>query len=136
MSLSCIACEMISAMLFDLLWASSIMASCFPCFTVWLLENFRLATVKRKRTTPSTPKEAPTGRPTPLANAGMEASPAITSEVIKPVSTISMIVFNRLFFFAYRLRASILSRKNASISVNFFNRYVCGSCDAEGCKSE
>ena len=100
MSPSCIACEMISAMLSNLLWASSIMTSCFPCFTVWLLENFLVATVKRESTTPSPPKAAPMGRPAPLANRGIEALPTITVEVIKPVSTIPMIVFNRFFFFA------------------------------------
>ena len=94
-----------------------------------------MVTVKRERTTPSPPKEAATGRPVPLPNAGIEAPPAITAEAIKPVSTISMIVFNCFFFFASRLRASISSRKIASISVNFLNRYVCGSCGAEGFKS-
>ena len=110
-----------------LLWANSIMALYFPCFTVWLLENFRVATVKRERTIPNLHKAAPTGRPAPLANAEIEAPPAITAEVIKPVSTIPMIAFNRFFFFASHLRTSI--------SVNFFNQYVCGSCGAEGFKS-
>ena len=87
------------------------MASCFPCFTIWLLENFCVATVKRERTTPSPPKAAPTGRPALLANAGIEAPPAITAEAIKPVSTISMIVFNCFFFFASRLRASFHQEK-------------------------
>ena len=75
MSLSYIACEMISAMLSNLLWASRIMASCFPCFTILPLENFRVANVKRKRTTPSPPKAALTGRPAPLANTGIENPP-------------------------------------------------------------
>ena len=101
---SCIACEMISAMLPNLLWASTIMALCFPCFAVWPLENFRVATVKREKTTP---------------NPGIEDPPAITAEVVKPVSMISMIVFHRFSFFASRLHSSISSRKNASISVNF-----------------
>ena len=94
-----------------------------------------MGTVKRERTNPSPPMAAPTGRLGPLENAGMEAHPAITAEVIRPVSTIPMIVFNRFFFFASRLQASISSRKNVSVSVNFFNRYVCGSCGAEGFKS-
>ena len=85
-----------------------------------------MATVKRERTTLSLSK---------VANAGMEAPPAITSKVIKPVSMIPMIVFNHFVFFASRLRASISSSKNAPISVNFSNRYVCGSRGAEGFKS-
>ena len=135
MSPSYIASEMISAILSNLLWASSIMASYFPCFTVWPLENFRVATVKRERATPSPPKAAPTGRPAPLANAGIEAPPAITAEIIKPASTIPMIVFNLFFFFVSRLRTSISARKKASISVNFFIQYAWGSCGAEGFKS-
>ena len=107
MSPSYIACEMISVMLSNLLWASSIMASCFPCFTVRLLENFRVGTVKRERTTPNPPKAAPTGRPTQLANAGIEAPPEIAADVIKPVSMMRVTVFNRFFFLASRLVASI-----------------------------
>ena len=77
----------------------------------------------------------PTGRPTPLANAAIEIPPVITVDVIKPVSTIPVIVLNRFIFLAVRPRISILSRKNTSISVNFFNQYVCGSCGAVGFKS-
>ena len=94
-----------------------------------------MATVKRERSTPSPPKAAPTGRLALLTNGGIEAPPAITAEVIKPMFLMPMIVFNRFFFVAYRLRASISLRKNASISVNFFNRYACGSCGALGFKS-
>ena len=78
--------------------------------------------VKRGRTTSSPPQASPTGRAALLANAGIEAPPAITAEVVKPVSTMSMIVFNHFLFFAFRLWASISSRKNASVSGNFFNR--------------
>ena len=88
---SCIACEITLAVLSNLLWTSSIIALCFPCFTVWPLENFRVGTVKRKRT-------APKGGSAPSAFAGIENPPAITAEVINPVSAIPMIVFNRFFF--------------------------------------
>ena len=37
---SCIACDMISAMLSNLLCASSLNALCFPCFTVNILKTF------------------------------------------------------------------------------------------------
>ena len=91
-----------------------------------------MAIVERERTTLNPPKAAPTGWPIPLANAGIEVPPVIADDVIRPVSMILMIVLNRSFFFTYRLRSSVSSRKNASISVNFFNRYVCGSCCAVG----
>ena len=93
-----------------------------------------MATVKRERATPSPPKAASTGRPASLANAGIESPLAITAEVKEPVSTMPMFVFNSFFFFTSRLRASISSRKNASITVNFFCQYVCGSCGAVGFK--
>ena len=102
-----LACEMISAMLSNLFWASSIMASCFLF--------------------PNPPKAVPTGRPALVENAGIEAPPAITAEVIKPASTIPIIVFNHFFSFASRLLAST--------SVNFFNQYACDSWGAEGFKS-
>ena len=97
MSPSCIACEMISAKLSNLLWGSSIMASCFLCFTVRALEDFREAIIERERSTPNAPK-APTGRPMLLANAGIEVSPVISDDVIRPASTIPMILLNRFFF--------------------------------------
>ena len=100
MSPSCIACEMISVMLPNLLSASRLMALCLPCFTVWSLEIFRVGIVKRERTTSNPPKAAPTGRPTPLANAGIEVPSVIADDVIRPVSTIPMILLNRFFFFA------------------------------------
>ena len=78
-----------------------------------------MATVKTKITTPKPPKTAPTGRPTLLANAGIEALPVIVADVIKPAPTMRVAAFNRFFFLASGLRASISSRKNASISVNF-----------------
>ena len=83
------------------------------------MKNFCVATVKKERTTPNPPKTAPLGRPTLMANAGIEALPVIVADVIKPASTMRVAVFNRFFFLASDLRASISSRKNASISVNF-----------------
>ena len=64
-------------------------------------------------------KAMPTGRPTPLANAAIEIPPVITVDVIRPVSTIPVIVLNRFIFLAIRSRTSISSSKYASISVNF-----------------
>ena len=48
MSLSCNACEMILAMLSNMLWASSLTELCFPCFTVRVLEIFRVMGVPRE----------------------------------------------------------------------------------------
>ena len=60
-------------------------------------------------------KAVPTGNPTPLANAVIEIPPVITVDVIKPVSTIPVIVLNRFIFLAIYSRTSISSRKNVSI---------------------
>ena len=45
---SCIACEIILAMLSNLSWANSLIASCFFCFTMKILKNFRVIAVARK----------------------------------------------------------------------------------------
>ena len=57
-----------------------------------------MAIVKRERTTSGPPQASPTGRTGLLANAGIETPPAITAEVVKPVSTMPMIVFIVSFF--------------------------------------
>ena len=56
-------------------------------------------TVARERSRLVPPKAAPTGRPTPLANAAIEIPPVITVDVIRPVSTMPVIILNRFFFF-------------------------------------
>ena len=43
-------------------------------------------------------KAIPTGNPTPLANATILIPPVITANVIRPVSTIHLIVFNHFIF--------------------------------------
>ena len=62
----------------------------------------------------------PTGRPTLLANAAIEIPPVITVDVLRPVSTMPVIVINRFIFLAIRSRTSISSNKYASVSVNFY----------------
>ena len=74
----------------------------------------------------------PTGNPTPLANASIDIPPVITVDVIRPASTISVIVLNHFIFLAICSRTSISLRKYASISLNLFNRYDCGSYSAVG----
>ena len=95
------------------------MASCLSCFTVRVLKDFRVMTVARETSKLVPLKAMPTGRPTPLANAAIEAHPVITVDVIRPVSTMLVIVLNRFIFSAIRSRTSISSSKYASISVNF-----------------
>ena len=92
-------------------------------------------TVARERSRLVPPKTAPTGRPTPLANAATEIPSVMTIDVIKPVSTMPVIVLKRFIFLAIGSRTSISLSKYASISVDFCNRYVCGSCGAVGFKS-
>ena len=132
---SCIACEMILARLSNLLWASSLMALFLSCFTVKIFKDFCVMAVARERSRLVPLKAMPTSRPAPLADAAMKIPPVITVDAIKPVSTIHVIVLNRLIFLAIRSRTSISSRKNASTSVNFFKRYVCDSCGAVRFKS-
>ena len=62
-------------------------------------------------------KAMSTGMPTPLANAAIEISPVITVDVIRPVSTMPVIVLNRFIFLAIRSRTSISSSKYGSISI-------------------
>ena len=66
-----------------------------------------MMTVARKRSRPASPKAAPTGRPTPLANVAVDTPPAITADVIRPVFRIPVIVLNRFIFLAFCLRTSI-----------------------------
>ena len=80
-------------------------------------------------------KAMPTGNPTPVANAAMLIAPVITVDVTRSVSTIPVIVLNHFFFLAICLRTSISLRKNASIALNLFNQYNCGSNGAAEFKS-
>ena len=127
---------MILAMLSNLLWASSLMESCFCCFTAKVLKDFRVIAIASKRNKLVPHKIMPKGKPIPMANAAIEIPPVITADVIQPVSTIPVIVLNRFIFLVIRSCTSISSRKSASVSVNFFRQYVCGSCSAVGFKSE
>ena len=107
-------------------------ASCFSCFTVKILKYFYVIAVRREKGRLIPLNAIPTGRPTPLANVAIETPPVITVDVIRPVSTMLVIVLNRFIFFASHLQTSNSSSKYASISVNYFNRYACGSCGAVG----
>ena len=57
-----------------------------------------MSILERERTTLKPPKAVPKDRPTPLANAGIEVPPAIAEDVIRPMSTIPIILLNRFFF--------------------------------------
>ena len=96
---SCIACEMILAMMSNLLWATSLMALCFSCFTVKVLKYFHVMAVERERSRIVPLKAMPTDRLTLLANAAIEFPPVTTADVIRPVPTMPVIVLNRLIFF-------------------------------------
>ena len=96
----CIASEMILDMLYNLLWTSSLIASCFSCFIVKILKDFRVITVARGRSKLIVLKAIPTRNPAPLANAVIEIPPVITVDVIRPVYTILVIVLNRFIFLA------------------------------------
>ena len=67
----------------DLLWANSLITSCFSCFTVKNLKYFCVMAVARERSRLVPLKAIPTGNPTPLANAAIEIPPVITVDVIR-----------------------------------------------------
>ena len=85
--------------------------------------------VARERSRLAPLKAIPTGNPTPLTNAAILIPPVITVDIIRPVSTIPVIVLNHFIFFSTNLR------KYASILLSLFDRNDCGSCDAERFKS-
>ena len=104
---SCIVCEIMSAMLSNLLWASSLMVSCFSRFTVNVLRDFHVMNVARERSRLVPLKAIPTGRPKPLANAAIEIPPVIIVGVIRPMYTMPVIVLNRFILLAIRSGTSI-----------------------------
>ena len=77
------------------------MASCFSCFTVKILKDFCAMAVARERSRLVQLKAIPTANPMPLANAEIDISPVITVDVMRPVSTIPVIVFNRFIFWQF-----------------------------------
>ena len=97
------------------------MESCFSCFTVKILKDFRVMAVARERSRLVPLKAIPTGYPTPLANAAIEIPPVMTVDVIRLVSTIPVIVLKRFIFLPIRSRTSFSLSKYASISVSFCN---------------
>ena len=65
-----------------------------------LLKDFRVMAVASERSRLVPLKAIPTGNPTPLANATMLIPPVIPVDVIRPMSTIPVIVLNRFIFLA------------------------------------
>ena len=88
-------------MLSNLLWTSTLIALYFSCFTVKILKDFRVMAVARERSRLAPLKAIPTGNPTPLANAPILIPPVITVDVIRPVSTIPVIVLNHFIFWQF-----------------------------------
>ena len=78
------------------------------------------------------PKAIPTGSSTPLASAAMDIPPVSTVDLMRLVSSMLNIAMHRLIFLAFCSHFLISLGKNASISDNLFNRYVCNSCGAVG----
>ena len=60
-----------------------------------ILKDFRMMAVARERSRLVPLKAVPMGNPTPLANAAIDTPPVITVDVIKPMSTIAVIVLNQ-----------------------------------------
>lgn len=71
MCLSCIACERISAMLSDFLWASRLITSCFSWFTIYFLKDFCAMAAAGEKSCLDSLNAIPTRRTTPFANAAV-----------------------------------------------------------------
>ena len=97
------------------------MASCFSCFTVKIFKDFRVMIVAREKSRLVPLKAMPTGKPTPLANAGIETPPVIIVDVIRPVSTMLVIVWNGFIFLASRSRTSLSLRKTPQFHLIFLS---------------
>ena len=91
-----------------------------------------MVAVARERSRLVLLKAIQTGDSTLLANAAVEIPPVITVDVIRPVSTIPVIILSRFIFLAVCSRTSTSLRKYASISLNLFTQYDGGSCGAAG----
>ena len=89
---------MISAKLYNLLWADSFIALCFCCFTVNILKDFCITAVAREKSRLALLNVIPAGRSVPITNAEIETTPVITVYVIRPVSTMLVIVLNCFIF--------------------------------------
>ena len=126
---------MILTMLSNLLRASSLIASCFSCFTVKILEDFHVMAAAREKCRLVPLKVIPRSNRTPVANGAMHIPPVITVDMIRPVSTIPVIILIRFIFLAVCSRTSISLRKYVSISGNLINQYHCGFCGVVGFKS-
>ena len=95
---SCIAREVILAILSNLPWASSLMESCFSRTTIEALRYFCAAGVIKEKSRLTPPKAIPTGSPTPLASAAMDIPPVSTVDVIRIVSAMLNTVMDCLIF--------------------------------------
>ena len=114
----CIASEMISATLPNLIWANILTASCFACFIVNTANYFCVIIVAREKSRLVPPNAIPIRNPASLPNAVIETPPVITVVVTWPVSITLVIVLNRVIFFVNLSGASISSSKYASISID------------------
>ena len=109
---SCIACEMLLAMLSNLPWASSIMESCFSLAAIEALRYFRAVGVIREKSRLVLPKAIPTGSPTPLASPAIDIPSVSTVDVIRLVSQYhngSFHFFSLLFIFFNFIKKECLS---------------------------
>ena len=79
-----------------------------------ILKDFHVMAVARERSKLVPPKAKPTGDPTPMANPVIDIPPVITFDVIRPVSTIPVILMNRFIFLVICSETSISLRKYAS----------------------
>ena len=80
-----------------------------------------MITVARERSRLIPLRAIPTDRRRSLVNAAIKIPSVITIDVIRPVSTMSVIVLNCFIFLAIRSRTSVSSSKYVSTSVSFLS---------------
>ena len=135
MCLSHITCEILSAILSNLLRAGSLITSCFSCFTANFLNGFHLIAGAREQIRLVPLNAIRTGRLIPLANVVVESPPVIAVDVVRLVFRMLVIVLHRLIFFCQQFtNVSFIKQIYLYVSY-FFNEYVCGSCGATRCIS-
>ena len=124
-SISYIAFEIILVILSYLPWPSSLVASWFSCFTVFILkysarEKIRLVSHKAN----------PACKTTLISNAAIETPPIINFNFIRSLSIMLVIVLNLYWLYLAAFYKIQFHQANIPQFQLIFLRHACGSCGA------